>query len=505
MPSPPLNGKVDFKISRMKKAYWFHDIRELTDFLLLHGNDSKSKAGFDLLRVRDHHKQEGFLLFNLRRRTSLWSKLTAEHQPQQVTAEWTKNVATVKPGRWEMPSQFTVVESRNAGRLLELIDLQHHEQRLSEQPYLVFWFEQVADADQFVADSLRLSNDHIQVAQLSGKSQPIVLRVDSPSFFLLQRCLEEQHGSVRVFYPVTDKLFVEWGWRHQWEKLWLQESNEELASCLFFRSDSRHSAPEITWTSLYDVAEWDLTFDKTTVWTQQSLDDVRFHIPVALQRQQSNVRDPQFWLMEASEQPYLEQLIQVLDRNELDGVLLSVIETETQRHFVAQQKGGTNKKRFLDFRGIALAPYEGIQNLLLPIGYRLSPALRRDQYQKLFELPRDQITMLIPQSATSENPERISPTNESEFESADLMRVPLSSFKPLKSLIDYVAQTAEVQLKAIQVKSVFDFAHYGKAPKRPDLTPRKEHNEPTHPSRPARLPRHRKKMPRSKGKRVSLD
>ena len=460
----------------MQKALYFEDAAEFCDFVRLFGGPAKpprDRGNFELCRVVNPEEPGGSALVLFNFRAGMKGLLRGPGTPIQAEID-----ADGRKLRWNLADggEIPVLERSLGKTLLEFVEIQpwrNDRGRFPKGPVL-FWIEnndnsQSSDLlSRLVQDSLRLGNDRIQFGTLEAEGRnATLLRIEKPSFFLVQRCLEEFAGQVDLFYPVDTDLFVRWGHAHPMADWWRQSEKVRSNSWLFFRggTDYQHVNP-VAWRDAYDLAEIALDFPHRESWTASAATPPHFEVPLTLERRLSEV-EPELWLLDEAGVRQLEKTLQITDQESLRAWQIAVRlpnddDPENSQEpgsppewvFLRETLTGSKRRRHHDFAGTGFARYRGLNNLFLPVGCELQPPLRRDAYRTLFDLQPDTLTLLNPDAAPG---------------AFTILRIPEKAFDTLSSFVDYIVERDATRLKSLMAGSVFDFRHYLKAPSRPDL------------------------------------
>lgn len=448
----------------MRNALLFDDVIQFTDFVRVYGSNATAKSGFTLYHVRDPERpaRTQLILVGFRRRKG-WSFSDTPMILKELQVEEKDGKLTAKDPESTERQELDIQASTRALHLVELVELLRW--KVDEEPgRLVFWLHNPKMMPRLVTDSFKLGNDRIQYAPIEqdGK-QAMLLRIDAPSYYLIQWCQEQHEDEVGLFYSPCEDMYVEWGYSHPLEELWRRAQKQGDTEWIFFRHDAtrEHLTPP-QWQDVYRAADFVLHFPVEQRWTTETDHKVRFELPLRLEPR-SRPLEPELWMLREDEQYLLERLLSLVDEADLKTLLISIQEDEdgARRFFIREKHLGEGRK-FLDFKGQRFASYKGFHNLLLPVEVELQPQLRRDQYRELFSLQNGQLTVLV--TDTDEG--------KPSFDKAEILCLRENSFEPITRMIDYIIQSDREVLENILEKSIFDFGHYANAPRRPDLLDR---------------------------------
>ena len=306
--------------------------------------------------------------------------------------------------------------------------------------------------ERVVQRSFHLGNDKIQVcgAERPGGKDLSLLKIDQPSYFVLQECLEDWVDDVEVYYPLTPRIYQRWGKRHPLEEV-LRLAPASVDNLVLFRDGLERilvKAPR--WRDIYDLADIELSFGCDEVWTEGKEEPARFSLPLRLEPS-ARQQEPELWLLRPRDLEQLERMLVMLDEEELRNYEIAFEETEGQETFVflRERRMGSRERRHLEFQGDGFYPFQGMGNFFLPLGFGMLPPLRRDLYRQLFELAPGAATVILP----GDGPER--------FRS---VRIGERDFRPLSSLVDYIVQQDREVLEEALADSMFDLGIYARSP-----------------------------------------
>ncbi len=312
--------------------------------------------------------------------------------------------------------------------------------------WVVLWFHRPAPEalGAVVYPSLRLGNDRIQLAAVvHGGTAGALLRIEAPSYFLLQDWLARGAGELEVFYPAAEALYLPWGYSHPLVDLW-RRSGAKSAHWLFFAADGSHrSLSPVAWRPVYDAVDFPLDVAADDPWQPAAGPLPRFTVPLTPLPRRRPV-EPSLWLLTEAELPRLEGWLATAGARELDDWLLAIQVRGAVGLFAVRAK--RQPPPVLELGGTAFGEFRGLPQLLLPVDWDLQPPLQADRYRTLFELKAGTLTLLWPGEATQ------------------ILRIPEVVFRPLGSLVDYLIAAQNPLLETWLAKSAFDLGPYARAP-----------------------------------------
>ena len=452
-----------------RKALLFTDAARFIDYVRLGRPNSTSSRGFELIEVTWPATRQRALIL-LGHRAQPWSLLQRISQVfRDAPAEPFTHIETLTTDEgltWiddDQQRPCTIHSRRSAHKLIELIELlPWHE--APESGSVVFRSSNVAALERLVLDSLTLGNDRIQVAALS--TEELLLKVEAPSWFLLQRCIEDDSDTT-LYTPMPGadwQAWVQWGWRHPMAALWCARLDPG-AMVLFTPGRARQELTAPDWQDLYDTAEVILDVPTDPIVLPSVPITERFTVTVHL-APRARPSEEALWLVEDSDRPELEQLLGALDDTDLDDLLVASVEApgKPTRFLIRERHTGVGRK-FIRFSPHAFSPWPGVPDLFIPSDKTLLPHLRRDRYRALFSLKPGWLSILV--------------------HADELLQVSNAAFVPLSRLVDYQISTEAVRIEPLMARNLFEFAPYTSAPSRPELMVRKRSESPRSGGRPA--------------------
>ena len=440
----------------MPRAFYFDDPLDLCDFVKASGSGLVSEEPYELVRI-EHPKRPGrvaLLLFNADFADLNWRKRS---YPLLVASKDDQSVNWL-PQRRKREVEAAIVRTDQARSLLEFVELMPWKEGNKHELHLIFWLKNPDLLPELVRDSLRLGNDRIQYAQLEEKADgsPCLLRIEHPSYFLTQRCLEDHPDEVELFYPVEEDLYLQWGYEHPLGDLWDQSEKIRNLGWVFFRHDAeREHLEPVRWQDAYDLAEFELDFPHEELRAQSSSSPPRFKVPLRLHASTHRRAEAELWLLDESGLSQLEALLHLIDEDQIRPYQLAVQcpedggEEASDLVFVRERRAGAARKH-LEFGGMGFATFQGLNNFFLPVGRDLFPPLRRDLYRHLFGLQPDSVTVVVPDDG-----------EEGKFR---IVRIHERGFQSLPSFLDYIVERDAEVLKDRLEESLFDFSDYLKSP-----------------------------------------
>ncbi|MEL6342405.1 MAG: hypothetical protein AAFV53_04685 [Myxococcota bacterium] len=447
-----------------RKALLFTDVARFADYIRLGYPEAGSKRGFTLYEVAwpDAPRQSALILLGhsarrwglLDRLSNLFTNLDLGEVFQQIEV-----IESEEGLDWKQPTgrvPLAIRRKRTSHHLIELVELVPWKAEPPPGPIL-FVSNDVKAFGRLLIDSMTLGNDRILVAA-AGEEQ--IARIEAPSWFLLDRCLEDDIGAFELFYPMPEaggRVWLPWGWRHPLAALWSQSEADDPDRWLLFRPGQRRALMKPpAWQDVYDVADLDLDFSSTAAVMEPTSIEDRFSVPVRLSPR-ARPAEAELWLLEEAERDALESMLRSLDEADLSELLIAPIRPAgggPMRYLIRERHAGKGR-RFLSLDARGFAPWQGLAELLIPAEMGIEPRLRRDRYRSLFSLAGGTLTILVPRAGA---PAQV-----------DILQVAVSAFSPLSQFVDFILTAHAAQIEALQARNLFAFAPYTQAPARPDL------------------------------------
>ncbi|MFT4978582.1 MAG: hypothetical protein ACI8S6_004492, partial [Myxococcota bacterium] len=444
----------------LRKALAFRDVARLADYARLGDPEARSVRGFTLYEVVDPEKPRSTLLLLLghspRRRGVLarLSGLFASEDRSYEAVEVREDDGALALRREDGWRPLRIRRRSHSTTLIELVSLER-ESAPPPPPLLLCLADDPSLLGPLIVDSMALGNDRLALAVVG---EQVLLRIESPSWFLIERTLDEGH--IALFVPLAEsggRVWLPWGWRHPLAALWAQSEAEAGAEWLLFQLGERRlrlAPPQ--WVDVYDATDVVLDFSSTSTLLSAGTLTERFTVPVRLSPR-ARPAEPTLWLVEETERATLDQMLLSLDEEDLEDLLVAPVRAPggPLRYFLRERRAGQGR-RLLEASAIGFAPWQGISDLFLPASLALEPRLRRDRYRTLFDLGSGNLTVLAPPPGGGP---------------VERLQVPAAAFAPLSRLVDFQLTAEAVRIEALQARSLFDFAPYSRAPSRPTAQP----------------------------------
>ncbi|VAW78056.1 hypothetical protein MNBD_GAMMA12-3889 [hydrothermal vent metagenome] len=340
----------------------------------------------------------------------------------------------------------TVIGEVKKFYIMDLLTLHKAEQESTPNAY--FWISDHTLLKQLITQSIRLGNDQIQFAELQSDNQTThLVKIENPSYFLVQKALEDFDNNINVYYPIMDDVFIAWGYTHPLEDIW-RKSKKPRQQWTFIDSHNQSRKVEpIQWTDIYEFLHFDLEIPDLHSSTLSSTDIEPLTIPLQLITT-SNDADPSMWLIQGADLVNLESLLTVIDQDDLASYVVNISEDNNGEKLIfIREKNSKKNSLFIDFSAQSFANFKGFQNLYLPTQLEFQPNVRRDTYRHLFNLKAGENTVLL------------------NKESPRIIKITDAGFRPLSRYVNYIIQQSLETLEAVIENSYFDLSIYTKLAK----------------------------------------
>lgn len=333
---------------------------------------------------------------------------------------------------------------------------------------VIFWLSDPSQLGPLVQEILRQGNDRLALRTFTdaqGREQNLLRVVGPPYYSLLQAIEARNDAPVRAFVERNPRVWIELGYAHPLAS----ELVPAPGQWLFL-------SPSQTWTAVAEGAFRDLyaALDLVVPAQPASLRETsppRITVPLKLVRGGSH-ETPELWVLKRSALEQLDRFVQSAADQTLARLAYAVVERSDGPWVLVRTRPGKGPPPELVFEGIACRSYLRIPNLLVPVGERLHPPLRREALKDLLAPESDEIVWL---EGTGDDG-RFTP-----------YQLPSTAFRPLAEWVDYVLDREREPLIAWSRSVTFDFEPFVCGDAGPKYPPRKETSERGAPS-PATAP-----------------
>lgn len=349
-----------------------------------------------------------------------------------------------RAARIEVPARWEAHRSRTAPTLWEAVRPRPTGGNPPAEDTLLWAPRQGDGAHRTVERLLALGRDDVTVTELRGPDgDALLLRLADAPRYLLMRAHEEPAEGVRAYVRAGDgELWVAFGYAHPLASLASRALRDGRRRALVDADGTwRFVDPDAPARSVYDVLE--TRFEARSSEWSASPGGERFRITLRLAPAPAS--DPELWLLDADQLLALEPLVESMSDAELARFTISRSASPAGARYVLQELVRPNVSRLgvrvgdlLGVAGYARAP--GVDNLYLPTGRRLAPAMRRDELRALLGTDAARAVVV---TEDADGPCLVSLTNPEE--------------STLRSWVEYVATDRRVELDRLVEQSVFDW------------------------------------------------
>lgn len=356
---------------------------------------------------------------------------------------------------------------------------------LDRDSHVLAWCADPARFSLLVQECLSLGCDRIRFSSLSARTQPhpILVRIDAPPWYLLERWSREGSGNAPVYVPVAKRFYVRWGWSHPLAgRLAVKDGELALAEA----DGPVNRVPDTDWRDLYEALAIEADGLTAVRWTSAE-PAPRFTVKLKLVEAPEPV-EPELWLLSREDLPAVERLLGLMPEADLKHLAIAFfahaitppVPGTVDEPVAAMREVITGRGRgWVSFAKTGFRALPGLPNLYLPTDQALDPQVRRDRIAEAFALKGGEFVVVRP-VATRGGGMRA-------------LRLPESSFRPLSTYIDYVVTGDAARLQALVSATVFDPGPLAElAEAAPD--PRESRRDPTGP-RPAAASRNAQNEP----------
>ena len=349
-----------------------------------------------------------------------------------------------RPDRLATPTRWETFRTRLAPTLWEAVA----PRRVAGDPIAAeacFWALREGDgAHRTLERLLALGRDDARVTELrNADGVALLIQVTNAPLYLLMRAREEPAEAVRAYVRVGDgDLWVAFGYAHPLGPMASRALHEQRRRAFVDADGSWHFvAPDAPARSIYDVLE--TRFEaRAAEWTPAPAVE-RFRITLRLVP--AALGDPELWLLDPAQFLAMEPLVESMPDAELARFSVSRNTGPQGTRYVLQEQVRPNVPRLglrvsdlLGVAGFARAP--GVDNLYLPVGRRLVPAMRRDELRALLGTDRARAVVI---------------TEDSDGPCLVALIDPAES--TLRSWVEYAASDHRLELERLVETSVFDW------------------------------------------------
>lgn len=316
------------------------------------------------------------------------------------------------------------------------------DQEFTAQTPVLFESGTLDSTAELALEMLRLGNDRQSLLSLEtetpdGTRGPrYFLRALGPSYYTVLRAAEG-NGDTRGFVERRPRIYVEAGWNHPLiDRLTAPPGQQWLLAA----EHSWRQLPEIPFRDLYDVAEFVLPGGSQHA-ASRPVD--RFPVPISLAAGSTD-QPAEMWVLRRDALAQVQQFVETAAEEVIARLSFAVVEGANAIWVVLRIRPGQGAPPTLVFDGMGLVPAQRLAGIMVPVGKRIFPPIRRDAIQKLLA-PGEGNTLWLEIDENGTLQRRI---------------VADAAFRPLRDLVAYTVDAATTHLKAWYESTSFDFAEF---------------------------------------------
>lgn len=303
-------------------------------------------------------------------------------------------------------------------------------------------------------------NEAEDVPQPSPTRRAFALIESTPYHVLLRAA--DRSGSMQAFAEQSKHVWVEIGWRHP-----AIELVRPADGCEVLIRSPRH------WESIPQLNE-PTARESFVVPSSNALADraaqATWPIVLGLARARA-VEGPEFWVISSKPLFQLRQLAENSDDRLIGRLSVAIAEAGDETIAVLRATPNRGEVPTLVLDAMACRHYLRLPNLFLPLGWRLSPPLRRDLVRQVLAADPDHVVWLSP----------------NEAKRFTVHSLPQAAFHPFEQMISYVQSNAPQAVRVDDAKRIIAPEPYIVRKQRAPLTP-KQAPIATSPTEPVRSP-----------------
>ena len=291
----------------MPKAYVFAHAAEFTQFVKLNGQTRSTGTAKALLVVKGPQVPGGTAFILRGFAPGGLSGLMSTFARKEVALNGDQ-------ARWKQEKhsiEGQIFFQRQASSLVDFLTLEPVANPSAEE-FLYFHLKDREAMARLVRQSFELGNDRLQFATVADG---MLVRIDKPSFFLLQTFHEE--GQADIYRMAKPGIFVAWGWEHPLETYWNRDGDD--VSWWDFLSPGvaepvRRAA--VSWQDIYDLISPETDLPLGTAATGAASAPERIRVPLRMVPCAKS-HEAELWLLAEDGLTRLEPLLAVLDQEDV--------------------------------------------------------------------------------------------------------------------------------------------------------------------------------------------
>lgn len=301
---------------------------------------------------------------------------------------------------------------------------------------VLFTLDDAKELPALVSEARRLGAGKITVkvesdigADVSPKASPTrraFALIESTPYHVLLRAADP-NGSMHAFAEHSRHVWIEVGWRHPAVELVTPPDGYEV----LIRSPRKwESMPHLNEQTVHES----FIVPSSNVLAEQSA-QVTWPIVLRLARTRA-VEGPEFWVVSSNPLIQLRQLAENSDDRLIGRLSVAIADAGDDTIAVIRATPNRGELPTLVLDALACSQYLRLPNLFLPLGWRLSPPLRRDLVRQVFAADPDTVVWLTP----------------NEAKRFTVHSLPQAAFHPFEQMVSYVQSVAPQAVRVDDAK-----------------------------------------------------
>jgi hypothetical protein len=295
---------------------------------------------------------------------------------------------------------------------------------LTSNTPVLFELPETRQLPEIVGEMLRLAVDRQSfrwVRDSETETGTVLLRVVGPPYYTLLRAIDGEPGrngsAVRAYVEKAPRVWVEVGWDHPLAKGLEPPEGQAL---LLRPPHEWVYLDDAPFQDIYEILDFKLPHAKVN-WEAAEL---KKHLIVPLRLIEADRQEPELWVLRQNAMEQLDALVRDAKESLIRRLIFAVGEHDGQTTIVLRVRPSKQPPPALVFDAEAYSKYLKLDNLFVPVGTKIHPALRRDAVRTLLAEDLSWINWL-----------RADPQRRGGFIPEGL---PDEAFRPLQDWVDYV-------------------------------------------------------------------
>ncbi|MGL4421429.1 MAG: hypothetical protein ACRCZF_12240 [Gemmataceae bacterium] len=323
-------------------------------------------------------------------------------------------------------------------------------------PSALFELPTEAAQEELARELLRLGADRQRLANVGNRTYLIV---ENPPYYSLLRGNE---GGVRVYSERKPGVWLQWGFEHPLEAFLAPAEGTIL---VLAAPREWQILPREAFKELYTLATFTVSAAAPTPQTPQS--PAVFEVALRLVPSHTNSA-AELWVLPQEAFSEFESFLATADQSLTEELRFAIVTDAVGRaSLLIRNKNATAPMPALSWlTAVGYATTQKIPNLMIPVGQRFTPQIRRDQLRRLLADDPDRLVLV---SAAGAGPHLI-------------QSVSTTAFAPLGEYVQYRMVADEASLTVWQQKIEFDFDSFICVAGNPGANPKETRPQTTKPT-----------------------